>query len=59
MGVFSFFNKEKKQELDKGVEKTKEARFFYVYQESLQEKRLLTTKCLIHWKRCSFLPMSE
>ena len=27
MGVFSFFNKEKKQELDKGVEKTKEAFF--------------------------------
>ncbi len=27
MGIFSFFNKEKKQELDKGVEKTKEAFF--------------------------------
>ena len=50
MGFFSFFSKEKKETLDKGLSKTKESVFGKIAR--VVAGRKWTMKCWIIWKRC-------
>ncbi len=56
MGLLSFFSKDKKQELDKGLSKTKES-FFSKLTKVVVQKLIL--KFLIILKKCLFLLMLE
>jgi hypothetical protein len=51
MGFFSFFSKEKKETLDKGLSKTKESVFGRLH-VPWQESQKLMMKYWIIWKRC-------
>ena len=51
MGFFSFFSKEKKETLDKGLSKTKESVFGKIAR-AIAGKSKWMMRCWIIWKRC-------
>lgn len=50
MGIFSFFSKDKKETLDKGLSKTKESVFSKITKRSPVRVRW-TTMCWIIWRK--------
>ena len=51
MGIFSFFSKDKKETLDKGLSKTKESVFSKITKAIAGKRVRWTTMCWIIWRK--------